>query len=56
MQCFTRFVNTLSSSGQPGIYILCIYIYRERERERERENIYIEREEREREGYVKPST
>ena len=54
MQCFTRFVNTLSSSGQPGIYILCIYIYIYRERERER--IYIERERREREGYVKPST
>ena len=47
MQCFTRFVNTLSSSGQPGIYILCIYIYIYIEREREREYIYIERGERE---------
>ena len=49
MQCFTRFVNTLSSSGQPGIYILCIYIYIYiyREREREREYIYRERGERE---------
>ena len=27
MQCFTRFVNTLSFLGQPGMYILCIYIW-----------------------------